>query len=96
MHRTYEPSPDVTLRFTFVALSVLAGALLFALLAMFITHALYVAANGHPTQPDGALFILLALACVCAAPIGSSLALLIALLVLYTLNVRSRRSHQAA
>jgi len=94
MHRTYEPSPDVTLRFTFVALSVLA--LLFALLAMFITRALYVTTNGHPTRPDGALFVLLALACVCAAPIGGSSALLIALLVLYTLNVRSRRSHQAA
>lgn len=96
-----KPRVNVTLRFAFVALSVLGGAILFGLLAMWATHALFVAANGPPAGPNAGLFMLLTLACLIAGPIGGSLALIAALLILYALNARAQharaeRDRQAA
>lgn len=91
-----EPRVNVTLRFAFVALSVLGGAIMFALLAMWATHALFVAANGPLSGPNAGLFVLLALACLVAGPIGGSLGLIASLVVLYRRNARAERDRQAA
>jgi hypothetical protein len=91
-----EPRANITLRFAFVALSVLGGATLFALLAMWATNALVVAANAPPAGPNAGLFILLTMACLIAGPIGGSIALVASLLILYAQNARAERDRQAA
>lgn len=87
---------NITLRFTFVALSVLIGAVISALCAMWAIHAVYVAVNGQPDAPNAALFLLLGLACPIAGSIGGSLSFLGALLVLYVINHREQRVRQTA
>lgn len=89
------PTASITLRFAFVALSTLFGALGFALLAMVNVHSAYVAVNGAATAPDNLLFILPVLGCICAAPPGGSLAFLAAVFVLYLRNMHAERTHQA-
>ncbi|BCX03026.1 MAG: hypothetical protein KatS3mg053_0964 [Candidatus Roseilinea sp.] len=90
------PTTNVTLRFAFVALSTLFGAIGFALVAMLLVHSAYISANGSPTELDSALFILLMLSCACAAPLGGSLAFLAAVFALYLQNMRTERARQAA
>lgn len=91
-------TPDnVALRFAFVAFSTLGGAVLTALLAMFLTASVYQSANGSAVNASGlnqGLFVLLIGACAVGTSVGASAGLILSSIVLYLSNKRAEAKQQ--
>jgi multisubunit Na+/H+ antiporter MnhB subunit len=90
---------NVALRFAFVAFSTLGGAVLTALLTMFLTASVYQSANGHAVNPNdlnAGLFVFLIGACAVGTSLGASAGLVLASIALYLSNKRAEAKQQQA